>query len=30
LHPALLTTLASRGGAGRAQISQIKISNIKN
>ena len=30
LYPALLTTLASRGGAGRAQISQIKISNIKN
>ena len=30
LNPALLTTLASGGGAGRAQIPRIKLSNIKN
>ena len=30
LNPALLTMLDSRGGARRAQILQIKLSNIKN
>ena len=30
LNPALLTMLASGGGAGRAQILQIKFSNVKN
>ena len=30
LNPALLTTLDSGGGAGRAQISQVELSNIKN
>ena len=30
LNPALLTTLTSKGGARRAQISQIKLLNIKN